>query len=198
VRAHLSLRARPEAKHEYTAEKMVRTPGRLGKRIRELPTIDFGTVAEHQIDLNGHVNIRVFFDILTSATINYCDEFDLGLSYQNRAAMGLFSVDHRIRYIRELRLGEGFSVHVILLQASDRGLHTMTYMVNVAGIVTTTLETVFLNVDLVSRRVAPFSESAQQQLRGVRASTPEWAVSVGGEDLMLPGRVLAPPTGRSR
>ncbi|UKA60458.1 thioesterase family protein [Arthrobacter sp. FW306-2-2C-D06B] len=136
------------------------TPLPSVEEITALPAIDRGAVQKDHIDVNGHMTVMRYLDILTAGTITACGEYGLDLSYPKAHCMGLFAVDHHARYLRELRLGTHYTAHVRLLDASEQAVHTMAYLVDLdGGSVSSTLETLLLNVNLTTRRVARFTEN---------------------------------------
>lgn len=161
--------------------------------VTALPTVANDFVCEDDIDVNGHMTVTRYFGILTSGTIAACGEYGLDLSYPATHGMGLFSVDHHACYLRELRLGTRYSAHVRLLNASEQAVHTMAYLVDVdGGRVSSTLETLLLNVNLTTRRVARFSEDTIAALTTglVRSEALPWQAQ-GCGTLRVPGRRLA-------
>ncbi|GAA1930989.1 thioesterase family protein [Microbacterium aoyamense] len=145
-----------------------------------------------QIDENGHLNVIRYLDIQARATTVACGEYGLDLSYPAECGMGLFSVDHHARYLRELRLGDAYRVHVRLLGASVTGLHTMAYMVGIAGgEVVSTLESLLLNVDLETRRVTRLrSDRAERVAAGLRRDSALPWTSATCSSIRLRGRPL--------
>lgn len=164
------------------------------EEISHLPALDAGVVHAGQIDVNRHMNVNEYFPILTMATITACGEYGLDLSYPVSRGMGLFSVDHHARYLHELAVGDAYTAHAHVLDATDRGARAMAYLVHSSSRqVVSTLETVLLNVSLATRRVAPFADDTVLGLREglahdrAREVYPELCAS-----MRLPGRpVLA-------
>jgi acyl-CoA thioester hydrolase len=138
----------------------MKTPLPSVEEVTALPAINRGVVHEDHIDVNGHMTVTRYLDILTSGTITACGEYGLDLSYPAAQGMGLFAVDHHARYLQELRLGTEYTAHVRLLDASEQAIHTMAYLVDVDGRrVSSTLEALLLNVNLATRRVARFTDN---------------------------------------
>lgn len=162
--------------------------------IRDLPPVTIGQVKEEHIDINGHMNVTCYFEILTSGTIAACGEYGLDLSYQPRQGMGLFAVNHHAGYLRELRLGARYSVHVRLLDATAQGIHTMAYLVDTENRkVATTLESLLLNVNLSTRHVDQFPPSTLDALTAglERGNGLPWTSS-GCGTIRLPRRSMIP------
>lgn len=133
--------------------------------ILQLPVVDRGAVAEGDLDFNDHANVMVYLRILIDTTVRGLAPGGLGFDYPPAYRCGLFAVDHHAQYLSELRLGDAYTTHVRLLHATDRAVHTMAYLRDAArGRVATTLESLFLNVDQGTRRVAPFAPEIRPRL----------------------------------
>jgi acyl-CoA thioester hydrolase len=159
-----------------------------------LPVRHAGRVHSAQLDHNGHLTVTEYFTLLTAATTSACGDFGLSLWYPVERGMGLFGVDHHARYLHELRLGDSYGAYVRLLDATDMGVHTMAYLLDMTRPrVTATLETVLLNVDLESRRACSFASDTKGLLYDglLQADGLNWEATVCGS-MGLPGRSLGP------
>lgn len=160
--------------------------------ISSLPVVLEGTVPSEFIDANGHMNVTRYFKILTDATIQSCAEFGLWPDYQKDFRMGLYGVEHHARYLREILQDGRYSAHVRLINATDRAIHTMAFLIHQdTSQLTTTLETLFLNVDLETRRATPFNQSTVRALSAShrREKEREWSPQLSGV-IRAPGRDL--------
>jgi acyl-CoA thioester hydrolase len=170
----------------------MKTPLPSVEEVTALPAVHHGVVAEDHIDVNGHMTVRRYFDILTSGTITACGEYGLDLSYPAAHGMGLFAVDHHAGYRGELLLGTRYSAHVRLLDASEQAVHTMAYLVDLDGRrVSSTLETLLLNVNLTTRRVAKFTNNTILALATglARSNALPWEARGCGTMLVPEGKV---------
>jgi acyl-CoA thioester hydrolase len=161
--------------------------------IASLPAVDSGRIQAEQIDANGHLTVTQYFGLLSSATLSACGEFELDLRYPVAQGMGLFSVDHHARYIGEMMLGARYSTHARLLNASETAVHMMAYLVDLdQQRLSSTLETLLLNVSLTTRAVTRFSGDTIATLSAAlgRAQALPWD-ETGCKSVRMPGRVLS-------
>ena len=150
----------------------------LAGSVADLPAVDSGVVHFAQIDANRHVNVIQYLQILTDATIIRLSDYGLDPDYPLRRGKGIFSVDHHARYLRELRLGDEYSVHVHLISATDKAVHTMACLVRSAtGQTSCTLESLLVNVDLDTRHVVRFDDDIQQLLSAALTESVELDLS---------------------
>lgn len=163
--------------------------------VRQMPVVRHGVVTPQDIDINDHMNINVYFRLLTESTIEALEPQGLGFDYPRTRAMGLFSVDHHAHYLAELRLHAPYTLHVRLLSATDRGVHTVAYLRDSnRERVSCTLESALLNVDHASRKVARFPPDITQRLLDryqLDAALP-WDPATCGR-ITIPGRPLLGP-----
>ncbi|MCH1881391.1 thioesterase family protein [Agrococcus sp. ARC_14] len=123
-----------------------------------VPIVSEGSVEPEQLDVMGHMTVLEYLNVQTRATIAGCGAFGLDLEYPVRTGMGLFSIEHRARYLREVRLGTRFTCRMRLVDATETAVQTMTYLVDEdRGLLSSSLETVLLNVSLETRRVVRFA-----------------------------------------
>ncbi|MFV0462531.1 MAG: thioesterase family protein [Nostocoides sp.] len=125
--------------------------------VRVLPLAYERVVPEHFTDANGHMNIVRYMQVHNSAAWNYLGRFGLGKDDARQGRAGIFDIEHHVRYLREIHVGDHVAVHTRLLARSDKGLHAMQFLVNMTrNELANTLEWVSLSVDMSTRRSAPF------------------------------------------
>ena len=125
--------------------------------VRELPTLLKATVEPRWIDANGHMNIRHYLELNAEGTTILCDGH-LGINDAYRAVrrMGVFTAEHHLKYFSELHLGEQLSVHVRVLDRSDKAIHMMGLLVDdTHDRLANTLELTLVHVDMDSRSATP-------------------------------------------
>ena len=122
-------------------------------QIAQLPAVDEQVVPAEFIDLNGHMNIRHYFDAASIALWRVCIAAGMDQSYSDDRGLSLFTVEQHIRYFGELRLGERFTIHGRLLERSERAVHAMSFVVAPdARTLACTFEASYVHVDLNTRR----------------------------------------------
>ena len=109
-------------------------------------------------DGNGHVNVRHFFDLhMRGAT---ADLLGRGIDdgYRERTGRSVFSVEHHIRYLGELHVGDEVSVHLRWVARGDKVAHGLSLIVNrTTGTVVNLLEVLEAHVDLRTRRACSWA-----------------------------------------
>ena len=119
-------------------------------------------------DLNGHVNVRHHYALHMEGVEKAFVE-QLGVD-EARAAdgEGTFSLSHHITFHSEILVGHDVSVHLRLLDRSDKIIHAVTVLADrTTGRVASTIEFVEANVDLTVRRITPMSEDLAAALDGL-------------------------------
>lgn len=84
-------------------------------------------------------------------------QFGLGAEHALEGGAGSFEVEHHLRYLREVHVGDVVAVHVRLLSRSRKALHVLQLLLNLTrSELANTLESTSLSVDLTTRRTVPF------------------------------------------
>lgn len=118
------------------------------------------------IDHNGHLNVAYFvlaFDYTTDA---YYETLLIGNAYPEESGCSVFTLGMDVDYLSELFAGDEVEITTQLLDWDYKRLHYYHTMVNLStGIIAATNECLGMNVNLESRRSAPFPDQVQQKLR---------------------------------
>lgn len=129
-------------------------------QVRQLPALVKATVQSEWIDVNGHMNIRHYLELNASGTTVLCEDI-LGIDDEYRAnrRMGVFTAEHHLRYFSELRVGEQLSVHVRVLERSEKVVHMIGLLVDDTNdCLSNTLEITLVNVNMDSRSAVSMPE----------------------------------------
>ncbi|WP_034269261.1 thioesterase family protein [Haloechinothrix halophila] len=106
-------------------------------------------------DLNGHMNIKHYFELQSFAAWGVFRR--VGYEDERRPDEGAFTLEQHLRYHNEVLVGQEVSAHVVLLDRSDKVVHGISFLVNrTTDQVANTLEFVSAHVDLTQRRISPF------------------------------------------
>jgi acyl-CoA thioester hydrolase len=131
----------------------VTTPLPSYAELLQLPEQAESVVWREHIDANGHMNIRHYLEFNALGTWAITDELGVDDQYRDERGMGLFTAEHHLRYYSELREGEKVSVHVRVLERSERSVHLMAFLVDRTNEqLSNTLEVLAVHVDLRTRR----------------------------------------------
>jgi acyl-CoA thioester hydrolase len=148
-----------------------------------------GEVKPEWIDYNGHMNLAYYIVLFDQATDALFDELDLGLDYRRTRNLGTFVAETHTRYERELLVGEQVRVGVQILAVDDKRMHLSHEMFRLKdGLRSATLESMFLHVDLVARRVMPYPPDLKARVDAAaavhaRLPRPDWI----GRRVSMPG-----------
>ncbi len=109
-------------------------------------------------DANGHLNVRHYTGIASEGL----DESLVGVGVpQMWPAMGhaVFSAEHHLTYLAEVRTGDRISARVRLLGRSERAAHALVYLLDETHQrLSFVMEEIFLHIDMETRRTAPWPE----------------------------------------
>jgi len=126
-------------------------------QVRVLPCAHEQVVPAHYADANGHMNIVRYMELHNEAAWKHMGQFGLGEEQAVEGTAGSFEVEHHLRYLREVHVGDLVAVHFRTLARSDKALHVMQFLLNVTREeLANTLESISLSVDMATRRPAPF------------------------------------------
>jgi acyl-CoA thioester hydrolase len=128
------------------------------------------TVRPEWIDYNGHMNVAYYVLVFDCGTDGLFDRLGLGEAYRLRTGRSLFAVETRISYRAEARLGERLRVESQLLGADAKRVRFFHRMFLAGGALAATYEALGLNVDLATRRAAPFDAATAARLAAVAAA----------------------------
>lgn len=111
-------------------------------------------------DANGHMNIAHYFDLQTRAVTGLFERIGYVLGDRGRR-VGPFTLEQHLRYHHEVLVGHEVSVHLRLVDRTEKLLHGMAFLLDrTQGRVANTFEVMVGNVDLGTRRLTPFTASA--------------------------------------
>lgn len=133
-------------------------------------------------DANGHLNVRHYTGIASEGL----DESLVGCGIpKNWPAQGhaVFSAEHHLTYISELRTGDRLSARVRLLGRSERAAHALVYLLDDSHErLSFVMEEIFLHIDMETRRTAPWPEDVAACMDGRIAEDAElpWTPDVSG------------------
>ena len=125
--------------------------------VSQLPAILQKEIPPDWEDYNGHVNIQYYLALVEESGWPLFETLGLGESYFRERRQGLFDLEHHIRYLAELHVGDQVTVHSRMLDRSEKRLHGMMFILNQSRRqLSCTLEYITSGADLDRRRTAPF------------------------------------------
>ena len=122
------------------------------------------------IDYNGHMNVAYYTMAFDQAMDALCDEhLGLGESFTQKTRLGPYALQIQTHFLAEMHEGERFTGAFHLLDCDEKRMHTCLSMRAEDGREAAFFEAVFLNVDLNTRRAAPYPDWAQARLAQMKA-----------------------------
>lgn len=121
-----------------------------------LPIYD-AVIRPDWIDSNGHMNLAYYIVLFDQALDLVFDALDIGPAYRRRTGNSTFAAETHTLYRREVIEGDPVRVASRLLAADAKRLHWFQEMRHArSGEVAATHEQLSLNIDMRTRRVAPW------------------------------------------
>ncbi|WP_148613528.1 thioesterase family protein [Nocardioides rubriscoriae] len=136
-------------------------------QVRSLPAYYGMTVPDDYIDQNGHMNISRYFELGAWAPWRRLEEMGADDSYIPERGLSFFTVEHHIRYLAELRLGEAFSVRPAIVARTGKAVHGISFVVDEGrDRIVCTMELLWVHVSMQARRAAPIPDDVAAALDG--------------------------------
>ncbi len=147
-------------------------------RLRSLPAYFEQEVPDDYIDENGHMNITKYFELGAWAPWLRVGELGVDEGYLSERKLSFFTVEHHIRYVGELRLGERFSVRPAFVGRTDKALHGISFVVDEGrGRLACAMEIMYVHVSMESRRSVAVPDDVAAALDGEIAQR-AWAAEL--------------------
>ncbi|MFF3574489.1 thioesterase family protein [Nocardia jiangxiensis] len=129
------------------------------EQVLSIPDPTEATVTSDLIDMNGHMNVVHYLYQGSVGADAVMKRIGVDTSYRSRRQMTMFTAEHHLVYLSELREGDKFSVHTRILGRTDKAVHLMTFLVDRGRErLSNTLEIMLLHVDLTARRAVAIPE----------------------------------------
>lgn len=117
------------------------------------------------IDAYDHMNMARYVALFDDVTYALLDEVRLGLAYTTETRHGLFIVDARIRFRKELRVGTPLVVTLQLVGHDHVRLHMWLEMYREdSRALCATQEQIGLHASLDARKTVPFNDTQSARL----------------------------------
>ena len=134
-------------------------------------------------DLNGHLNIRHYLGIASEGLDESLVPLGIHENWPRVANQAVFSAEHHLTYVTELRTGDRISVRVRLVGRSERAAHAVAYLVDEGRErLSYVMEEIFLHVDMTTRRTSPWPADVAAALdrRVAEEGALTWAPELSG------------------
>jgi acyl-CoA thioester hydrolase len=117
------------------------------------------------VDLNGHMNVGHYVVAFDHATGTLCDQFGLGWDYTLTGVGTTFVIEAHVTYDREVGGGDPLRITTQIIDYDQKRLHFMHTMYHAErGFLAATNEVMLMNIDLATRRSAPWPEWSRQRI----------------------------------
>jgi acyl-CoA thioester hydrolase len=127
-------------------------------------------VRKEWIDYNGHMNVAYYVLAFDRAVDVLFDRLGLGTAHRQATNHGFFVVEAHVTYGRELLEGDPIRFDCWVVEVAERKLRYFLEMYHAEkNYRAATIEFLGLNVDLGTRRSAPFPPAMRQRLEAVVA-----------------------------
>ncbi len=135
------------------------TPQPTYEQLLDLPAFTAQAVPAAFEDINGHLNIRHYVGIASEGLDESLEPVGIPQNWPTLSGQGVFTAEHHLTYLSELRTGDRISVRVRLVGRSERGAHVVVYLLDdTHERVSYVMEEIFLHIDMESRRTAPWPD----------------------------------------
>ncbi|WP_219470001.1 thioesterase family protein [Nonomuraea rhizosphaerae] len=122
-------------------------------------------VRDEWLDYNGHMNDACYALVCAQASEVLLDELGFGARYQEETGRTTYTVESRIRYLKEARAGETISVTSALVEATPKRLRVRHSLRAGGGDEIATAEFVYVHVNQATGRVEPMPPELEARAR---------------------------------
>lgn len=144
---------------------MPRPPTITPEQLESLPIVYRAVIPPEYRDHMDHMNVRWYMVLYDEAGDEMYKLYGQTMEYYREYGTGGFDLEHHIRYLAEVRIGDTVSIRARLLARTAKRLHYMMFMVNeTRGVVASTFECVNSHADLKQRRTAPYPDFIAAQI----------------------------------
>jgi acyl-CoA thioester hydrolase len=155
------------------------------ENLAPLPILYRVTVTDEQLDVMGHMNIRWYMAFFDDGDWQLLANLGATTAYFQENQAGSFALQHFIRYLAEVRVGETVVIKGRLIGRSANGkrFHYLLFMVNEStNTLAATMECLASHADLASRRTAPFPPHILAKIDTLIAAHAQldWSVPLSG------------------
>jgi acyl-CoA thioester hydrolase len=120
------------------------------------------------IDYNGHLNMAYYNVLFDRSLDQFFDMLGIGQNYLVARNNSTMTAECHVRYLREVHQGDPLHVHVHLIAADEKRLHTFEELRHAGeGWTSATSENMTLHVDMGVRKVAPFPADIAARIQAV-------------------------------
>lgn len=117
------------------------------------------------IDSYGHMNTAKYVYVFDHFGYSLFELYGIGAPYTREKRCGLYNLEIRTSYLRELLSGEALKLRMRVLNADDKRMIVLYELFRVRdGLLAATMEQLSIHVDLTTRKVSPFPDAIRDTL----------------------------------
>jgi acyl-CoA thioester hydrolase len=130
-----------------------------------------GEVLPAWADDNRHMNLAYYLVMFDAASDAIFEELRIGQSYRKTAYSTCFAAETHLVYEHEMNVGDKANIVTTIIDVDSKRLHLAHEMYRDDSSARTCLqEIMFINVDLMTRRAAEWTDEAMMHLRAALRS----------------------------
>lgn len=130
-----------------------------------LPSYSAQAVPAAFEDINGHLNIRHYVGIASEGLDESLVDVGIPQNWPTVAGQAVFTAEHHMTYLSELRTGDRISTRVRLVGRSARAAHAVVYLLDdTHQRLSYVMEEILLHIDMASRRTAEWPDDVAAAL----------------------------------
>lgn len=134
---------------------------------------DVMEVLPEWIDFNGHMNMAFYAQLFEQGCTHGFAALGFGAAYRDQGFTTM-AADFRIRYLRELHLGDPVRCSFRIVKVGTKAFHYCQELIHTDGWVAATAEAVNLHVDIKARKVVPYTAARRNALESMAAEHAQW------------------------
>jgi acyl-CoA thioester hydrolase len=144
---------------------MPRPPTISPQQLEALPVVYRVVILPEYRDHMDHMNVRWYLALYDEAGDEMYKMYGETPEYYRESGAGGFDLEHHVRYLAEVRIGDTIAIRARLLARTAKRLHYMMFMVNeTRGVISSTFECIHSHADLKQRRTAPYPDFIAGQI----------------------------------
>jgi acyl-CoA thioester hydrolase len=117
------------------------------------------------IDLYGHMTASRYFELMEGKGFALCEHYGIGPSYTSVSNAGVYTLESRICFLKELREGEDIELKLRILDLDEKRVLMLYELYRASDTeISATLEQLGIHVDLGSRRSTAFPSEVKSRL----------------------------------
>jgi acyl-CoA thioester hydrolase len=132
-----------------------------------------GVVRPDWVDDNSHMNLAYYLVLFDAASDAMFERLGIGEAYRRAVGCTSFAAETHIVYEREMRAGDAADIRSTVVGVDNKRLHLAHEMYRAGEDARVALqEILFVSVDLVTRRAAPWTDEARAVMAGAVGAAP--------------------------